>query len=174
MKTDWRASLQKINAGSGTGKDFDFRRKDSLERLAARYKRFIIIECIAAIGICPFYYRMSELFPKITPGLCFILLAYFALCALIDTLLYNAIRNIDCSRMTVEEVIKQSMLCRKRHLQSIMLLLPLAFGLIFYIALCFDADRFALYGVIAGAVTGVLIGINQLLSFLRDYRCTMD
>ena len=174
MKTDWRTSAREIKAYSGTGKDFDFRRKDSLGRLAARYKRFIIIECIAAIGIYPFYFRMSDSFPKITLGLCFATLAYFALCALIDTWLLNAIRSIDCSRMTVEEVITQSMLCRKRHLQSIMLLLPLAFGLIFYIALCYDADRFALYGVIAGAVTGVLIGINQLLSFLRDYRCTMD
>lgn len=50
MKTDWRTSAREINAYSGTGKDFDFRRKDSLGRLAARYKRFIIIECIAAIG----------------------------------------------------------------------------------------------------------------------------
>ncbi len=147
------------------------KKETALERLAARYRRFstLGIVCMVLWTIVPF----SHIFEGVGPikwALFGVFIFYFALCSVIDYSLYRGVTSIDCFTMTVKEVAEKALLFRKRHLQSMILLIPFALATVGLMAYCFKAEPYMIYGIMAGAALGVVIGYRQFREFMNEYR----
>ena len=145
------------------------KKKTALMRLANRYKRFHYLSLIMAAA--SLIWTGSPLFPgKYKIALCIYMVAYFLICSLVDWWLYMQISSIDVLRMQTMTVIKKTMNCRKRHLQSILFLIPLALGLMALYFFSFGGDEYILFGILGGFIIGLVIGLRQLSEFLNDYK----
>lgn len=145
------------------------RRLSSLDNLALRYKRFSIIGLLGIFW--SIFWGFSHLLPengRWSLPICYGL--YFLLCSVMDRWLYYGISSIDCVTMNVNEVMRRALFYRKRHLQFIAILLPLAIGLIGFTAYVYSFDHYFIYGIVSGAIIGVAIGLFALMRFLEDYR----
>lgn len=143
-------------------------RLTSLEKLARRYRRF----CILAVCLIPLNINiLSDIFPAEAMTL---LTICYSVCLLAsagaDFMLYKGIRGIDCGTMPVIEVMRRALKCRKRHLQSIMILAPMALATVGLTAYFATSDPYMIGGIIGGAVIGLIIGTLQFRKFMRDYR----
>lgn len=147
-------------------------RRTALQRLADRYLRFSNMALIFT-PIMPFsvYYVLFRDSPA-SGGIAWVIFAifYFGLCAAMDRWLYYGIRGIDCTTMTVSGVAHKAMFYRKRHLQFVLVLIPLAILLIGGFLYLTDTDPNVLTGVIVGSIVGLTIGLYNLLQFMTDYR----
>lgn len=162
QKTSFRHTSQEKIDNSING------RLTSLEKLARRYRYFCIFAvCMIPIGIN----IIVNIFPN--ESMMWLALCYSACLlssAVTDFLLYKGIRGINCRTMPVIEVARRALKCRKRHLQSILILAPMAFatvGLTVYFA---DLDPYMIAGIIVGGAFGLIAGTFQLKKFMRDYR----
>ncbi len=95
---------------------------------------------------------------------------FFALAGSMDYWLYRGMKSIDISSMPVSEVARKAIFYRRRHLQFIAILVPLAIGIFTLMVLAFNPDRHMLAGMACGAIVGLAIGIRQLIAFMDDYR----
>lgn len=148
------------------------RHRTALTRLAERYKWFSNI-AIPIMLIVPFTIFHNVL--KHTPmnlKLIWVIFAmvYFGLCSVMDRWLYNGIKSIDCATMTVNEVSNKALFYRKRHLQFIVVLLPMAIIVIGSLMMLTDITPYFIYGVIAGGILGLVLGLRQFLNFMADYK----
>lgn len=173
MKMTWRDTARGLSASSPSDETLEKirigKQSTSLDRLGERYFRFVLLS-----GTCCILSASFMLLPCPTPynpiWLTLGFLAYFLTCAVMDFWLYRGVGSIDCLRMPVSEVINKALYYRKRHLQFILILLPMAFGVVFLIALFNNFDRSILFGMIFGGAIGLAIGSYQLREFMRDYR----
>lgn len=76
--------------------------------------------------------------------------------------------------MSVAEVLERTMNCRRIHLYWVAFALPLVILWIAATGYEMRADIYFIYGMCAGAVIGLAMGIRVLRRFLRDYREAMD
>lgn len=146
--------------------------RTALQRLAQRYKRF------SNMALCFILMCIPLGFQRILPDCTakwFIVALYGVLMLVSSTMdrwLYIGISSIDVATMTVSEVIRLATFYRKRHLQFIMILLPMALlflGGMFWLV-SDDKDTFYLGGMITGAVVGLVIGLREFRKFMDDYR----
>ena len=173
LKNEWR------DAGEVPTNNTDFKewqnnittgkRKTSLMRLAERYKRFHYIGLFMAF-ISLFWISNPLLMGNHIVITTIYMVIYFLLCSSIDWYLWKKVCDIDVQIMPTMEIIKRAHDCRKLHLQSIMVLLPLAFGLIALFIWNADGDTYFIFGLGAGALIGLCVGLFQLMEFLRDYK----
>lgn len=149
--------------------DFDHRRRTALERLAARYRRFAVMALVLVL-YCPMtIYRHIENH-SLSLAIAIFFSLYLLMCSAMDWYLYYSIRAIDVSSMPVDEVLTRAMHCRKHHLQFVCILLPCAALLLGGIFYAMASNPYILWGMISGAIVGLLIGTLQLRRFLADYR----
>lgn len=144
--------------------------KTALDRLAEKYKRFSILALVMIIASSLLFSR-DELLGR--PWNIYLPIAYgcyFCICSVIDQWLYNGIRSINPLTMTITEVAQKAMFYKKRHIQSIFLLLPMAAAVIIATACAFSFDSYLLIGMITGGLIGVALGVMQLCRFLAYYR----
>lgn len=171
MKSAWRetaTSLQTENDRLLT----EFRNGNpltSLERLRNRYRRFAIM----GFTMIPFsfVFLLKNIFPMdggIWITLAFIV--YFLTCGIMDTWLYRGLDTIDCLHMPVSEVIEKAHYYRKKHLQFIVILIPMAIAIVCILANFTGWDENIMLGMIIGGSIGFAIGLQQLFAFLRDYK----
>lgn len=171
MKSAWRetaTSLQTENDRLLT----EFRNGNpltSLERLRNRYRRFAIL----GFTMLPlsFVFMLKNIFP-IEGGIWITLsfIVYFLTCGFMDTWLYRGLDTIDCLHMSVSEVIEKARYYRKKHLQFIVILIPMAIALLCGLAYFTGWEEHILLGMIVGGSIGFAIGLQQLFAFLRDYK----
>lgn len=95
---------------------------------------------------------------------------YFLTAFSMDQWLYQGIGKIDPLKMSVSQVLKKSLFYRKRHLQFMAILIPMALGLLGFTGYVFSNDRYMLIGMIAGAIFGAIIGIIHFRRFMVEYR----
>lgn len=175
LKQDWRKAGEEMDCrDNGIGAGFNARRQTSLDRLARRYRIFSLVAFLFAGN--PALYMLStssRLGGTVPMWLVLCMEAFFLGASCLDYWLYRGVRSIDTGRMTVEEVIRKSMFYRKRHLQFILVLLPLALAMIAGLAYCFKADRYMIFAITGGFLFGVALGVRALLEFLHDYRDIM-
>lgn len=133
-----------------------------LDKLASRYKKFYILGFIWSVIVMCCYASLG--------WFCFLFSAFMLLSAFIDVYMYKQVRSIDVLSMPVADVIAKSMLLRRRHLQFVCVLLPLAFALIGMFVWFYCENVYILYGIIAGVVLGLPIGLYHLREFMRDYK----
>ena len=72
--------------------------------------------------------------------------------------------------MSVSEVAYNAMFYRKRHLQFMAVLIPMAVALLGFTGYVFSSEIYFPYGMIVGAVCGLIIGIIQFRKFMAEYR----
>lgn len=171
MKSAWRetaTSLQTENDRLLT----EFRNGNpltSLERLRNRYRRFAIL----GFTMLPlsFVFILKSIFP-IEGGIWITLsfIVYFLTCGFMDTWLYRGLDTIDCLHMSVSEVIEKARYYRKKHLQFVVILIPMAIALLCGLAYFTGWEEHILLGMIVGGSIGFAIGLQQLFAFLRDYK----
>ncbi len=165
IKQDW----EKTKATLGNTADDNVpntQRKTALDKLIARYRSFVRLECLCIILIPAIYWFFSDngIFLPIYAA------AFFLIAALVDYWLARKLSTIDIQRMAVTAVVRTALDCRKRHLQSMILLIPLGVGFIAAMAYAALNETSILIGMAAGFVVGLAAGIREFRAFMRDYR----
>ena len=143
-------------------------RTTSLDSLMHAYRRFALLSvgCILCSGS---FFRLIQLGAMaVSPAVVILFIAAMAFAAAVDCYLYHSLKKIDLLSMTVSEVSARATACRRVHLLSQLILLPLALTVIVLFAL--GANSFMRYGIIAGASLGFIIGLNAWLKIMRTYR----
>lgn len=146
------------------------RKRTALDRLRDRYRVFRNVSLLMVFSSFMLFTRSDLLAKPYDLYLGAAFSAYFLICFLMDLWLWWGISNIDPLTMSVRQVVEKAMFYRKRHLQFIAVLLPLALSLVGFMGYLFSADRYMLVGMIIGAVCGAAIGVIQLKRFMREYR----
>lgn len=174
MKIAWRDTNRNFDSRISQEEIMnEFRQRNprtSLDRLRTRYKRFVAVALVAAFP-CSMVFLKSDLVSgegRIWLAIAFA--AYFILCASMDFWLYLGIGKIDPLTMSVSEVIGRAMFYRKRHLQFIAVLIPVAIALISFMAYQIGCDVYLISGMAIGGCIGLAIGSMQLIEFMRDYK----
>ena len=144
--------------------------KTTLDRLAARYRRFSILAIV--VGMLITSWNFNPIFDDLPHRLAIVIsgLVFFVIVSLVDYRLYLMVKAIDPARMSVETVIRCCLRARKRHLQSIAFLLPMALGFLGFMGYSMSSDTYFLAGIVSGGIIGLGIGIMQLMNFMSDYR----
>lgn len=155
--------------GSPYNPQMNSRRETALEKLMREYKRFSWI-ALAMTFVSIGLYNLSwlEMPWKVVIPLLFI--SFFATSSTMDHWLANGIRSIDCSRMSVREVIDRSLFYRRRHHQFMMILIPYAAVVLGCFGWASRAEIYLLAGMGAGFLVGLAIGIRKYLDFMANYR----
>ena len=176
MKMAWRDTARSLNTSPSAETIEKIRigkQSTSLDRLGARYFRFVMLSaCCTILSLSFMLVPWPTPYKPIWLSLAF--MVYFLTCSAMDFWLYRGIGSIDCLRMPVSAVIKKALYYRKRHLQFVLTLLPMAFGVVFLLAFYYNFDRSILFGMIIGGTIGLAIGSYQLFEFMRDYRKITD
>lgn len=167
-RTDERLSAIERNMSHAGKHPADFSRKTTLQSLEEKYKRFSRFGLLVAVLML--VYCMANILPgEYGRATALVMMAMCAMASVIDYWLYLQLKEINVDIMPVQEVIERSMMCRKRHLQSICLLLPLALAAIGMVVYS-SSDPYMRYGAIAGAIFGFAIGLRFLVGFMADYK----
>lgn len=175
MKEDIKMIWSEAKVGAPSTMEIDEllaqRRYTALERLARRYRNFSIISAVAIIVMPIMMMNMGLLESAMIPLIVCADL-YFFLASVMDLWLSNGVSKIDCALMPVKEVVRKATFYRKRHLQFVMILLPMAIALVGSMVYFREdyMNKYFLIGVISGALVGLIIGSSQLMRFLRDYK----
>lgn len=154
-------------------KDYD-KKKTALDRLRGRYRIFWIFSLIMAfVGFLIFSggtFVMNRL--NLWLGIAYAI--YFLTVSSMDYWLGKGLATIDPLRMSVSEIAGKSMFYRKRHLQFMIILIPMAISLICFTGYVFSSEMYFLNGMIAGAILGLIIGTIQFRRFMGEYRKLAD
>lgn len=170
LKKEWEEVKMRSNDNRNLTGIMDGKKQTSLQSLARRYKWFsnmsmICILWVPLMMLTAFIPQEWKLWIAISFGV------YFLTCSIMDRWLYYGIQGIEVSRMSVDEVSRLAYFYRKRHLQFVMILLPMAIAVIgFFAYVVMDEDSSIMIGIIVGALFGMAIGARELMAFLRDYR----
>lgn len=173
MRNAWRATadaLGKEAASESFARGVRFgKTQTALDNLHRRYRRFVAISLMSIVMVWLLVVNPGSPFGgEWVFGL--VATVFFLTSASIDYWLMRRVGEIDCVSWPVSEVVARAMLCRRRHLQSIVVLIPFAFVVIGVMVWTVGADIHTLYGMCAGGAGGLLIGSLALRRFLRDYR----
>lgn len=144
--------------------------KTTLNRLADKYKRFSIMALVMILASSLLFSREDLLESPWNIYLPIAYACYFFIASAMDQWFYHGIKSINPLTMTISEVAQKALLYKRRHLQSIIILLPMAIALIIVTAYAFSFDSYIIAGMITGALLGLAIGITQLCRFLSYYR----
>ena len=171
LKEAWRTTAGHLNPDpSDVYATVNLNGKTTLERLASRYRRFSILGIIAAVMVL--LWSVNPVF-DFMPYRTFIVClgaGYMLLASLMDHKLYLDVKSIDPATMSVNAVIMRCLHCRKRHLQCMAVLIPLAIVFIGLMGYGMAREPYFLSGMAAGAIVGLAIGVRQLMNFMSDYR----
>lgn len=148
-------------------------RRTALQDLANRYLRFSRI-ALVLILCCPSWIN-THIFQS-GNGLWISIFSavYFLICSIMDRWLYNGISRIDCSTMSVSEVSGLALFYKKRHLQFMVILIPMAIAWVGSVIYFSTSDFYFVWGIVIGVLVGIGIGVGQFLKFMRDYRSIIE
>lgn len=147
------------------------RKETALERLARKYRSFSIMSLVMTFVSLLWLFSVSlEIKESMRGPLTIVMMIYFATCSLLDYRLYKGVSGIDCYTMSVEEVINKALYYRKKHIECIIFLIPFVIVVIAAMVYAFGADTYIIYGMVAGFVGGLAIGIRHYIDFMSQYK----
>lgn len=150
---------------------YRLKKATALESLTRRYRRFFTLGAIMTVVSLFWMLNPSDLLrPDMKYSMSIAYMIYFATCASIDFWLYRGVSSIDCYRMSVTQVIDKAIYYRKKHLQAVAFLIPFALLILGMTVYSFYSDRYVIYGIATGSLTGLILGIRQLRQFMQEYR----
>lgn len=175
MRRAWRELTQRVSQLEKTvyneqvAKAVNPNAVTALGNLAKKYRRFSLI------GIIMFFvsigYGYLDFFPEHMRLLVSVsMMIYFLTVALMDNWLYRRVSDIDVMRMNVSEVSREAMFCRKRHLQFVAILIPMAIAVVIALFMALQGNPYAIWGGIAGLVIGLASGSMVLRSMMAEYK----
>lgn len=170
LKNSWRDTRLHTPDTADTDSIMTGRRLTALENLARRYQRFFTLGLAMALLWSPTFLGASIFPQEWRLILCIYSMVYFLTAVMMDVWLYRGIKSIDCATMAVSEVAARALLYRKRHLQFMIVLIPMAIVFLGMMVAMFAGDGYLVYSVVAGAVLGIIIGTMQFRRFMADYR----
>lgn len=145
------------------------KKNTALGNLARRYRTFSVISLVSICWV-PFVLANEVLMPSVWRLPLMILVGvYFLVASVMDYWLYKGVSEIDCSTMTVSEVEHKALFYRKRHLQFMIVLIPMAIALVGGMIWFSQQNEAYLHGVIFGVLVGLAVGIKQFIDFMSDY-----
>ncbi len=173
IKKTWEEASRKLYRPTPQEFENMYREKKetALERLAMKYRRFSTMSLVMTIVSCLWMFSPAEMpSSPMKFVMSIVLMLYFATCSSIDWWLYKGISSINCYEMSVSEVVDKAMYFRKKHLQSIMFLIPFAVVVFGVMAYSFNADIYVIYGMAAGLIVGIALGYRQFREFMDEYK----
>lgn len=153
------------------------RRGSAQDKLAAQYRRMVVLS-VAGLALWLFWVFSMDFLGWARPWLAGAAALFFITAGVMDFYLYRAVRRIDVASWPVSAVALEGRRLLGLHKIFILVLLPLAIGLVFFMVYSLDVpadERLGiLWGVGVGGAIGLAIGIVILLRFLRLYRTLTD
>lgn len=147
--------------------------KSTLQKLCDYYRRIAILASLMLLLPGQFYYMSlggSMTFNCFLPILWELIMLSSAVTSFT---LYRRLNKINVVKMNITEVFDRVRKCRKFHIISIICDLPVA--LLFLTTMALSAnDKFFIYGMITGAVAGVIAGSRILIKMLGMYRSLIN
>lgn len=176
LKKSW------IEMGKSLGAKFDHQydpdklsnMKTALDRLRDRYRVFWRAGLIMIFSSFLIFSKHLIVENPLNLHLGFAYAAYFLMCFIMDHWLWKGIGSIDPLRMGVAEVAKKALYYKKRHLQFMIFLIPMAIAILGLTGYVFSSDKYLLMGMITGAICGAILGIFQFRRFMAEYRKLTD
>jgi len=148
-------------------------RQTTVERLAARYRRFSIFSLAAIpLGVSFMMPQLSQFSDTWILTVIYVLI--LATCSATDLWFYHQIKAIDCIRQPVSMVNARAMRCRRLHLRFVAAGLPVVIVLMLGGGWVLFHDIYTVVSMGVGMAIGGLIGLRFLLKFMRDYRALRD
>lgn len=150
------------------------RKKTALDRLRERYQTFWLISLIMTFASFLIFSRGIFTPGSLNLWLGIAFAAYFLTASCMDFWLWRGIGSIDPVRMSISEISGKSLFYRKRHLQFMAILIPLAFALIGFMAYVYSSEIYIIDGMVTGIAIGAIIGVIQFRRFMAEYRKLSD
>ncbi len=145
------------------------RRQNSLDSLADRYRRFMMLGFGMTLVSITFIF--GHIFPRpFNYWIGITMWAYFLTGALMDTYLFRGIRSINIYKEGVAEVARQTRHYRRRHLQFMAILIPWMLLILVLMCCAFLPNEYMLWGIAFGFIVGLAIGLRQFFKFMEEYK----
>lgn len=139
--------------------------RPSLRRLASTYRNMSIWSCLMLVLTYPiFHILFANIFNNLVTT---IWIAIFLVATVGDSWLCCHVKEINVATMTVDEVGKRALQCRRIHLSIQAVLIPLLIVFIWILYSQLPAGRL---GVLIGGIVGCTFGLSKWLQLMRAYR----
>lgn len=140
------------------------------ERLIWQYRKFGTIFPI--LGICSFF-QLYHLTNGFSMFFIIVIEVFFLTASIMDFWLSYAVSRIDVVNMSVIEIADNAKKLKRRHHLFQIILIVLAVVLV--TTLCMelygnDDWEYMMYGLLAGGVVGIALGLRLYFRIMRDYR----
>lgn len=145
-------------------------KKTALDRLRNKYRVFWIVSILMIISTFIIFSRGILVDSEWGGYLGVAYAVYFLTTFVMDHWLWVGIGTIDPIRMGVTEVAEKSMFYKKRHLQFMTILIPMAIMLLGFTGFVFSSDKYLISGMFTGAIVGAVMGYLQFRRFMEDYK----
>lgn len=146
------------------------KKKTALDRLRDRYCVFWIASLLLAFGTFMIFSRGQIVDSSLNLWLGVAYAVYFLTVSGMDFWLWRGLDSINPLSMTVSEISEKALYYRKCHLRFMAVLIPMAILLLGFTGYVFSSEIYTLYGMIFGAIAGLIIGILQFRKFMIAYR----
>lgn len=150
------------------------KKKTDLDRLRNRYQVFWTACLLLGFGTFMIFSTNSFGNNRLNIWLGVAYAVYFLTASGMDFWLWRGLGTIDPLTLTVSDIADKALFYRKRHLQFMAVLIPMAIALIGFTGYVFSSEMFFLNGMIAGVICGVIIGIIQFRRFMSCYHNLSD
>lgn len=145
-------------------------KKTTLDRLRDRYLTFWIISLIMVFAGFILFSRGIFVTNHLNFWLGCAYSIYFLTASCMDFWLWKGIGSIDPLSMNITEISHKSVYYRKKHLQFMVILIPMAIALLCFTGYVFSSEIYFLNGMITGVILGAIIGTIQFRRFMAEYR----
>ncbi|MCM1318970.1 MAG: hypothetical protein NC217_01140 [Muribaculaceae bacterium] len=172
MKKAWLEMGQALRLQETHVKDpYQFqKKKTALDRLRDKYRIFWTIAPLLAFGTFMIFSRGWLVQTPLNLWLAIAFAVYFMVVFCMEFWLWRGVGTIDPLTMDVAEVMQKSAFYRKRHVQFVFFLIPMAIALLTFTGYVFSYNTDFLNGMITGAICGLIIGIIQFRRFMAEYK----
>ncbi len=182
FKANWQASKIDVNDNQQASRQvFDMLRrgrcKTSVERLANYYKRFMVMSAAMLLMSYWFFGRLFSdviIEPWQQATLAALWVAIMAVAGAADGYLYFRLSRLNVGAMTVVEVAGEASRCRRIHLLSQLVLMPLAIAFFCIMVMAVRQNEAMLLGVCLGGVFGLCVGLRIWLRIMRLYKSLIE
>lgn len=150
------------------------KKRTALDKLRERYMTFWIISLVMVFAGFLIFSRGIFIVSRMNLWLGVAYSVYFLTAFGMEFWLWNELGSIDPPRMSISEIADKSMFYRKKHLQFMAILIPMAIALIGFTGYVYSSEIYFLNGMIFGCIIGLIIGTIQFRRFMAEYRKLSD
>lgn len=133
------------------------------ERLVRRYHRFAVVGLLMCPVVGILYRGLMPLLPRV------MFAGFFLVASMMDFYMWKGVKSIDCTTMGVATVAEKARFYRKMH-HIFMAVLVVLFVPILGTLMALGADEYMMWGMAAGGVVGLAIGVKMYLNIMGEYR----